>query len=247
MSKYDLSLRTTLLNAAGSLGFSPDPRGPVDLERLGAFFTNPVSLGRRTPAHGERCLPFEGGFLLHTGYPNPGLEAVIRWHARRWESASLPVVVHLLPQQADEVPRMLRRLEDVEGVAGYELGLPPDLDAAGAAAFVRAAAGERPVIARLPLERAAGLAGAAAQAGAVAVSLAPPPRDAARTGRAAARAAVRPGGIAAGPGSGAGSRPPGGHRHWSRRFVPAGRYRRHARRGSGGSTAGGVVVAGGLI
>jgi dihydroorotate dehydrogenase (NAD+) catalytic subunit len=174
MSKYDLPLRTPLLNAAGSLGFAPDPRGPVNLGRLGAFFTNPVSLAPRTPAHGQRCLPFAGGFLLHTGYPNPGLNAVIRRHARRWVSASLPVVVHLLPQQVEEVSRMLERLEDVEGVAGYELGLPTELDAASVAAFVRAAAGERPVIARLPLARAAGLAGAAAQAGAVAVSLAPP-------------------------------------------------------------------------
>ncbi len=173
MSKYDLPLRSPVLNAAGSLGFAPDPRGPVDLARLGAFFTNPVSLGARTPAHGRRYLSFPGGFLLHTGYPNPGLRAVIRRHAARWGRATLPVVVHLIPQQVDELPRMLARLEEVEGVAGYELGLPPDLDANGVAGFVRAAAGERPVIVRLPPERAVELAGAVAQAGAAAVSLAP--------------------------------------------------------------------------
>src|SRR5512139_4025454 len=142
MTKYDLPLRTPVLNAAGSLGFSPDPRGPVDLERLGAFFTNPVSLGRRTPAHGQRWLPFAGGFLLHTGYPNPGLNAVIRRYAQRWGGAALPMVVHLLPELVEEVPRMLKRLNDVEGITGYELGLPHELDAAGAAAFVRLAAGE---------------------------------------------------------------------------------------------------------
>jgi dihydroorotate dehydrogenase len=173
MSKYDLPLRSPILNAAGSLGFAPDPRGPVDLARLGAFFTNPVSLGARTPAHGRRYVSFPGGFLLHTGYPNPGLRAVIRRHTQRWGSASLPVVVHVLPQQAEELPRMLRRLEEVEGVAGYELGLPPELDLASAAGFVRLAVGERPVIVRLPLERATEMAGAIAQAGAAAVSLAP--------------------------------------------------------------------------
>ena len=173
MSKYDLPLRSPLLNAAGSLGFAPDPRGPVELARLGAFFTNPVSLGPRTPAHGRRYLPFPGGFLLHTGFPNPGLRAVIGRHAARWGRASLPVVVHLLPQQVDELPRMLARLEEVEGIAGDELGLPRDLDAAGAAGFVRAAVGERPVIVRLPAERAVDLAGAVTQAGAAAVSLAP--------------------------------------------------------------------------
>ena len=71
--KYELPFRSPFLNAAGSLGFAPDPHSPLDLSRLGAFITNPVSSQPRTPASGPRYLPFSGGFLLHTGHPNPGL------------------------------------------------------------------------------------------------------------------------------------------------------------------------------
>jgi dihydroorotate dehydrogenase len=55
-----------------------------------------------------------------------------------------------------------------------ELGIPSEADAGTASAFTRAALGELPVIARLPLERAVELAVAVHAAGAAAVSLSPP-------------------------------------------------------------------------
>jgi len=176
--KYELPLRSPLLNAAGSLGFAPDPHSPLDLSRLGAFVTNPVSSQPRTPAHGSRYLPFPGGFLLHTGHPNPGLSAVIRRCGERWRRAGLPVIVHLLAQSAKDISSMIRRLEIVEGVAGIELGLPSDMDTRAACALAQAAGGELPVIVRLPVERAMELAQALAvqarQTTIAAVSLAPP-------------------------------------------------------------------------
>ena len=75
MSKSELLLNTPIMNAAGCLGFAPDTHGPTDLSQLGAFITNPISLLARSPAHGPRFLSFPGGFMLHTGYPNPGLGA----------------------------------------------------------------------------------------------------------------------------------------------------------------------------
>ena len=178
MPKYDLYFNPPLMNAAGSLGFVPDPRGPVSLRRLGAFVTNPVSLAMRTPAHGRRFVPFPGGFLLHTGYPNPGLKTIVRRYAIQWSHAALPVIVHLLPQTAEELSSMAARVERQAGVTGIEVGLPPDIDADAARGFARAAHGELPVILRVPLERALDLAHALAglQAEGVfhAISLGPP-------------------------------------------------------------------------
>ncbi len=175
--KYDLHLSAPLMNAAGTLGFAPDPHGPISLEGLGAFITNPISLAPRSPAHGERMLSFPGGFLLHTGYPNPGLKNVIRRQAARWSRSSLPVWVHLLPTRIEETGEMVRLLERVDGVAGVEIGLPPEVDAATALRFLLSAAGELTVIVRVPFERAAELAEALMGPGenlAAAISLAPP-------------------------------------------------------------------------
>jgi len=118
------------MNAAGCLSFAPNPRGPVDLSRLGAFVTNPVSLAPRRPADSRGMLLFPGGFLLHTGMPNPGLRAVLRQEAERWSRSALPVIVHILAEAPEDVARMVERLEGVEGVTGVEIGTPP-LAAAG--------------------------------------------------------------------------------------------------------------------
>jgi dihydroorotate dehydrogenase (NAD+) catalytic subunit len=178
MPKYDLSLQPPLMSAAGSLGFAPDPYGRVDLRSLGAFITNPVSRLPRAPAQERRCVPYSGGFLLHTGWPNPGLKTVIRRFSARWGRSPVPVWVHLIALHPDEVYEMVGRLERVEGVMGVEVGLPPEADVGQAIDFARAAVGELPVLLRLPFERAAELAGALktvpAGADLAAVSLAPP-------------------------------------------------------------------------
>ena len=174
MTKHDLSIEPPIMNAAGALGFSADLHSEIDWHGMGAFVTNPTSLARRTPAHGRRFTSFPGGFLLHTGYPNPGFSQVLRRYARQWNRSPVPVIVHLLVRSTDEVAQMVRRLEMVEGVAGVEIGLPGDASAGEVAGFTRAAAGELAVIMRLPLERASELAQEAVLAGAAAISLAPP-------------------------------------------------------------------------
>ena len=163
------------MNAAGTLGFAPDPYGPVDLKRLGVFITNPISLGPRTPAQAQRYQAYPGGFLLHTGFPNPGLKAVLRKYAPNWERSPLPVVVHLLCQEIGDGVQMVRRLEGMGGVSGFELGLPSQSDVASACALAEAVLGELPLILRLPLDQAGYLAPQiAAAAPGITFSLGPP-------------------------------------------------------------------------
>lgn len=174
MYTLDLAIDPPLMNAAGSLGFSADLHSAVDWRNLGAFFTNPVSLMPRTPAHGERFIEFPGGFLLHTGYPNPGISQVVRRYARHWSRSPIPVIVHLLGRSPEEVAKMTRRLESVEGVTGLEVGVTSDASIDLVVALTQAAYGEYPVIMRLPMERSVELAPGAINAGATAISLAPP-------------------------------------------------------------------------
>jgi dihydroorotate dehydrogenase (NAD+) catalytic subunit len=152
--KYDLMFNPPIMNAAGMLGFTLDAYGPIGIARLGVFITNPVSLGPRTPAQAERYQAYPGGFLLHTGHANPGLKAVIRRYAPRWERSSRPVIVHLLCQGTEDAVEMVRRLEGLAGVAGFEVGLPAQVEVQPACALLRAVQGELPLIVRLPLDRA---------------------------------------------------------------------------------------------
>jgi len=174
MPKADLFFTPPFMNAAGSLGFAPDRRRRSDWSRFGAFVTNPISFGRRSPAQGTRFVAYPGGFLLHTGYPNPGFSAALQRYAQSWERSPLPVIVHLLAQSPGEAASMLRRLEGREGVMGVELGLPPGVTGDAARLLVEASQGELVLIVRLPMEQALELAPVVFAAGAAAVSLGAP-------------------------------------------------------------------------
>ncbi len=152
--KYEFSLSIPVMNAAGSLGFAPDPRSPIDYTQFGAFVTNPVSWQKRSPANPPRFQSFPGGFLLHSGFPNPGFASVLRRYARQWAESPLPIIVHILAEDASRTARMVEKLESFDCVAGIEIGLPPDVQLSLAKDLVHAALGELPLLVRVPWDRA---------------------------------------------------------------------------------------------
>ena len=172
--KYDLEISPPVMNAAGTLGYAPHSSDLVKYDRFGAFVTNPVSLHPRTPARARTSQPFPGGFLLHSGYPNPGFRSVIGRYAALWARSALPVIVHLLVHQVEDVQTMVSQLEGREGLTGIELGIPPDCEPGQAVEMVQAAVGELPLIVRVPVERAGVFASALSGSSLAAISLAPP-------------------------------------------------------------------------
>lgn len=146
IAKRDLVLSHPIVNASGTLGFTPDLRGKPGLDNLGAFITNPISQRPRKPAANRAYLPFPGGFLLHTGLPNPGINRAIQRYRRRWATASLPIMVHILVEAPSALAEMVSKLEGLENVLAFELGLPPLCDPALLIAIMNAGVGELPVI-----------------------------------------------------------------------------------------------------
>ena len=174
MPKQDLVFKTPYLNAAGMLGFAPRwTREETFLDSLGAFVTNPVSLAPRQPAEERAMLSFAGGFLLHSGLPNPGLRRVIQHYAGRWASAPLPVIVHALVNGPKDLVRFVERLVGLENVIGIEVGLAPEIEVDVVVDLVQSAAGELPLVLCLPLERAVEIGRALVGSEVSAVSLAP--------------------------------------------------------------------------
>lgn len=174
MSKRDLYFRKPLMNAAGTLGFSPDPRAPVAWEDLGAFVTNPVSLRPRLPAARPAVVEYPGGFLLHTGLPNPGLSAVIKKESARWARADLPVIVHLMADRPEETAKMVQMLERQENVMAVELGFAPLLSDDILYVALEMCQGELPLVVSLTAEQVTRIGARVMQAGAAAISLSAP-------------------------------------------------------------------------
>ena len=168
------------MNAAGSLGFSPDlrvlakhPAGKElgGLTDFGAFVTNPISLRPRLPTAQPALIEFPGGFLLHTGLPNPGLSAVIKKHGARWNRADLPIIVNLMADRPEETMRMVRMLEGIENVMAVELGFAPLLTDDIILLTLEMCLGEIPLIFSLPTEQVLSLGPRLIQEGAEAISI----------------------------------------------------------------------------
>jgi len=85
----------------------------------------------------------------------------------------VPIIAHLLADGEADLAEMVRMLEGVEAVAAVEISLPPGESIEGVSRLVAAAAGELPLIVRLPLGEAEALARVCMAGGAAAVSLGP--------------------------------------------------------------------------
>ncbi len=153
MPKQDLAFRSRIINAAGMLGFAPDPRKTPSYDLLGAFVTNPISLLPRSPALTRCSIPYLGGVLLHSGFPNPGLAKIIGKYSRQWGISSIPIILHLMVSDDSEMEKILRILEPVEGVTGLELSFEPECEPQKIARLLQVALTEWPVIAQLSIEQ----------------------------------------------------------------------------------------------
>jgi dihydroorotate dehydrogenase (NAD+) catalytic subunit len=175
--KRDLYFSKPLMNAAGTLGFSPDFRDFENLGNLkdfGAFVTNPISLRPRLPTSRPDMIQFPGGFLLHTGLPNPGLSSVIKKHSARWDRSDIPIIVHLMADRPEETQQMVRSLENMENVMAVELGFAPLLSDDILLLNLERCLGEIPLIFSLPAEQILSLGPKLIQRGADAINIATP-------------------------------------------------------------------------
>lgn len=180
--KQPLTLNNPVMLAAGVAGFGMDYSKLIDLSLLGALVTNPVTWRPRRAAGGVRVVPLDSGVLVHTGYPNPGMAALIQQYGATWQRSPCPVIVHIAAESAEDTRRCVERLAETGGVVAIEIGIADSSSPRDVQAILTAVTShvELPVLVRLPLYTASILTTAAVNGGAGALTLAAPPRGTAR-------------------------------------------------------------------
>jgi dihydroorotate dehydrogenase (NAD+) catalytic subunit len=175
--KYGFALKSPVMPAAGTFGYGDAYANLVDLSLLGAIVTNPISLRARRAAGGHRLAIHQDTFVVHTGWPNPGIRRVVRDFREFWAHLPVPVIVHLLAGRPDEVAQAASRLSGARNVAAVELGFSTGVPPRLAVECLEAAReSDLPVIAKVPFERVDQLAPHLARHGVDAVTLMSPPR-----------------------------------------------------------------------
>jgi dihydroorotate dehydrogenase (NAD+) catalytic subunit len=181
--KNTLVIDNPVMPASGAFGFDGSAyHDLIDLSKLGAIVTNPVTWRGRRVAHGPRVVPLPSGVLVHTGLPNPGVRQIVKEYAGRWARSYIPVIVHVTATTPEDVGRCVGVLEHCESVAGIELGLHDQATHRDVHLILQAAQDntQLPLLARVPLYQAVFLAEAAQEAGTGGVVIAAPPRGTAR-------------------------------------------------------------------
>jgi dihydroorotate dehydrogenase (NAD+) catalytic subunit len=182
-----LRLANPILAASGTFGYGLEFAHLVDLNRLGGFVTKGISLEPMEGAPAPRLWETQSGMLNAVGLQNVGVKALVEEKLPLLRKYNTQVVVNVFGYCIEDYIEVIRRLEDADGIAAYELniscpnvkkggiqfgGSPASVEEVVAAA--RKAAAKRPLWVKLmPLVTDIGLiARAAESAGADALTIA---------------------------------------------------------------------------
>jgi dihydroorotate dehydrogenase (NAD+) catalytic subunit len=123
-----------LLLAAGTAGFGRELAGVMDLDRLGGLVTKAVSAAPRKGNAAPRVAEFRGGMLNSIGLANPGLRQVreteLPWLSEHVSRAQ--ILVNVVGFTIEEYGEVVEGLDDLPGIAAFELNLScPNTHAGG--------------------------------------------------------------------------------------------------------------------
>lgn len=120
-----IAFQNPVLLASGTAGFGRELDGVMDLDCLGGLVTKAVSLEPREGNRPPRVTEFPGGMMNSVGLANPGLAQVrtreLPWLASRLQAARF--LVNVVGFREEEYAEVIAGLEQVEGIAAYELNL----------------------------------------------------------------------------------------------------------------------------
>ena len=121
--KRSLLLQNPVMTASGTFSFGLDEKHPFDVQQLGAVVTKTVTLRPRSGSPQPRTAETPAGMLNAIGLQNPGVDAVVRDMAPRWERWRVPVIVSILGATVEEYGELAARLDGVAGVSGIEVNI----------------------------------------------------------------------------------------------------------------------------
>jgi len=182
-----LRLSNPIITASGTFGYGLEFAHLVDLNQLGGLVTKGISLQPIEGAPAPRLCETPSGMLNAVGLQNVGVEAFLADKLPLLRKYNTKVIVNVFGYCLEDYVEVLRRLEDGEGIAAYELNIScPNVKKGGmqfgsnpalveeVVGAARRAAARRPLWVKLmPLVTDIGLIGRAAEsAGADALTVA---------------------------------------------------------------------------
>jgi dihydroorotate dehydrogenase (NAD+) catalytic subunit len=118
-----IRLKNPVLAASGAFGYGVEFEKIVDLNALGGIVVKGVS---REPISGNpspRLWHTAGGMMNSVGLQNVGVQAFVRDKLPKLRRYSVPVFANVFGNAIDDYVEVIRRLEEADGLAAYELNV----------------------------------------------------------------------------------------------------------------------------
>lgn len=118
-----LDLKVPVLLASGTVSYGEELSKLIDLSKLGGIVTKAISLEAREGNLPQRLVETPAGLLNAIGLANVGVENFITEKLPFLRSQPIHTIVNIVGKSIDDYCEVIRRLEDVEGISGYEVNL----------------------------------------------------------------------------------------------------------------------------
>lgn len=118
-----LRLKNPIITAGGTLGYGVEFAHLIDLNRLGGFVTKGISKEPIEGAPAPRLHETASGMLNAVGLQNIGVDAFVRDKLPLLLKYNTHLIVNVFGYCLDEYVEVIRRLEQAQGIAAYELNV----------------------------------------------------------------------------------------------------------------------------
>jgi len=122
-SQRGLLLKNPVMTASGTVEYGIEYAKMVDIQRLGAIVCKGTTLAPRPGNPQPRLAETASGLLNSVGLQNIGIDALIKEKAPTWATWSVPVIVNIAGESAEEYAQLASKLEGVAGVSGIEVNI----------------------------------------------------------------------------------------------------------------------------
>ncbi len=109
--------------ASGTFGHAKEFEKFIDLKKLGGIVTKTITLRPRLGNPPQRIVETPSGMLNAIGLQNPGVEKFIEDKLPFLRTLKIPIIVSVMGYSVEEFVNVTKRLEETQGIDGYELNL----------------------------------------------------------------------------------------------------------------------------
>ncbi|MBN2601591.1 MAG: dihydroorotate dehydrogenase [Candidatus Marinimicrobia bacterium] len=119
----DLVLSNPILTASGTFGYGDELSEILDINQFGGIVTKSLSLEPRIGNPSPRIVETASGMINSIGLANIGLEAFLKQKKSFLSALTCKVFVNIAARTEEEYGTVIRKLDNEDWIAGYEINV----------------------------------------------------------------------------------------------------------------------------